>query len=223
MTVPRDAWGVPTIRAGSLDELAYEQGRVTAVDRAWQLEVERWRSEARLAAHVGASEIEWDAFAARARLDDTARRCFEALDPATQRWVTAYVDGVREGLADGAARSPELRALGFPDGGLGEWRPWTPLGIFGVHHVLFGSIGSKVWRGHLLRSFGPGLGRELAGALGLGPPDGSNAVAVTGSRTASGLPLVAGTRTGCQRLVTARSGTRPATSRRRSPVVSAIR
>jgi penicillin amidase len=192
VTVLRDAWGVPTIRAGSLDDLAREQGRVTAVDRAWQLEVERWRSEATLAAHVGASEIEWDAFAARARLDDTARRCFAALDPATQRWVTAYVEGVREGLAEGAARSPELQALGFPGGGLGQWRPWTPLGIFAVHHVLFGSIGSKVWRGHLLRSFGPDLGPELAGALGLGPPDGSNAVAVTGARTASGLPLVAG-------------------------------
>jgi penicillin G amidase len=192
VTVTRDAWGIPTIRAGSLDDLAFAQGRVTAIDRAWQLEVERWRSEATLAAHVGASEIEWDSFAARARLDDTARRCFTALDPVTQRWVTAYVEGVRDGLAEGAARSPELQALGFPEGGLGEWRPWTPLGIFGVHHVLFGSIGSKVWRGHLLRSFGPGLGRELAVALGLGPPDGSNAVAVTGARTASGLPLVAG-------------------------------
>jgi penicillin amidase len=196
VTVLRDAWGVPTIRAGSLDDLAREQGRVTAVDRAWQLEVERWRSEATLAAHVGASEIEWDAFAARARLDDTARRCFAALDPATQRWVGAYVEGVRDGLAEGAARSPELQALGRVGGGRygghGEWRPWTPLGVFLVHHLLFGSIGSKVWRGHLLRSFGPGLGRELAGALGLGPPDGSNAVAVTGARTASGLPLVAG-------------------------------
>lgn len=190
--VRRDAWGVPTIRAASLDDLAREQGRGTAVDRAWQLEVERWRSEATLAAHVGAAGLEWDAFAARARLDDTARRCFEALDPATRRWVTAYVEGVREGLAEGAARSPELRALGFPGGGLGEWRPWTPLGIFGVHHVLFGSIGAKVWRGHLLRSLGPGLGHDLAAALGLGPPDGSNAVAVTGARTASGLPLVAG-------------------------------
>ncbi|MGY1744153.1 penicillin acylase family protein [Blastococcus sp. SYSU D00695] len=192
MTVTRDAWGVPTVRAATLDGLAREQGRVTAVDRAWQLEVERWRSEATLAAHVGAPGLEWDTFAARARLDDTARRCFDALDPDTRRWVTAYADGVRAGLPEGAARSPELQALGFPAGGHGGWRPWTPLGVFLVHHVLFGSLGSKVWRGHLLRVFGPGLGRDLAAALGLGPPDGSNAVAVTGSRTASGLPLVAG-------------------------------
>ncbi|WP_456600396.1 penicillin acylase family protein [Blastococcus sp. SYSU DS0616] len=192
----RDRWGVPTIRAGSLDDLARAQGYATAVDRAWQLEVERWRSEATLAAHLGAAGLDWDTFAARARLDDTARRCHDALDPGTRRWVGAYVDGVRAGLAEGAARSPELRALGWAGGeqhgGRGGWRPWTPLGIFLVHHVLFGSLGTTVWRGHLLRSFGPGLGRELAVALGLGPPDGSNAVAVTGARTASGLPLVAG-------------------------------
>ncbi|TFV48192.1 penicillin acylase family protein [Blastococcus sp. TF02A-35] len=189
MTVHRDAWGVPTVRAGSLDELARAQGRVTAVDRAWQLEAERWRSEATLAAHVGAAGLAWDTFAARARLDDTARRCYAALDPATRRWVGSYVEGVREGMAEGVARSPELQALG---GTSGEWQPWTPLGVFLANHVLFGTVGSKVWRGHLLRSFGPGLGAELAVALGLGPPEGSNAVAVTGSRTASGLPLVAG-------------------------------
>ncbi|MCZ2846774.1 penicillin acylase family protein [Modestobacter sp. VKM Ac-2978] len=190
--VTRGPWGVPTVRAGSLDDLAWAQGRVTAVDRAWQLEVERWRSEATLAAHVGAAGLSWDTFAARARLDDTARRCHDALDPATRRWVAAYVAGVREGLAEGAARSPELQALGLPRGGHGGWQPWTPLGVFLVHHVLFGSLGTTVWRGHLLRSFGPRLGPDLATALGLGPPDGSNAVAVTGSRTASGLPLVAG-------------------------------
>ncbi|MCZ2836215.1 penicillin acylase family protein [Modestobacter sp. VKM Ac-2985] len=190
--VTRDPWGVPTVRAGSLDDLAWAQGRVTAVDRAWQLEVERWRSEATLAAHVGAAGLSWDTFAARARLDDTARRCHDALDPDTRCWVAAYVAGVRDGLAEGAARSPELQALGLPRGGHGGWQPWTPLGIFLVHHVLFGSLGTTVWRGHLLRSFGPRLGPDLAAALGLGPPDGSNAVAVTGSRTASGLPLVAG-------------------------------
>ncbi|RJK98025.1 penicillin acylase family protein [Vallicoccus soli] len=190
--IARDAWGVPTVRAGSLDDLARAQGRATALDRAWQLEVERWRSEAVLAAHVGAPGLAWDAFAVRARLDDTARRCWAALDAATQRWVAAYAEGVREGLPAGAARSPELRALGLPRGGSGAWRPWTPLGVFLVQHVLFGSVGTKVWRGHVLRAYGPALGAELAVALGLGPPDGSNAVAVTGARTASGLPLLAG-------------------------------
>ena len=40
----RDAWGIPHLRAGSPDELAYVQGRNVAADRAWQIEVERTAS-----------------------------------------------------------------------------------------------------------------------------------------------------------------------------------
>jgi len=38
MKVLRDAYGIPHLRAGSVDELAYLQGRVTAEDRGPQIE-----------------------------------------------------------------------------------------------------------------------------------------------------------------------------------------
>ncbi|NED01284.1 penicillin acylase family protein, partial [Streptomyces sp. SID6648] len=41
----RDAWGIPHLRADSAAGLARAQGRVTARDRAWQLEVERHRAQ----------------------------------------------------------------------------------------------------------------------------------------------------------------------------------
>ena len=104
----RDTWGIPHLRADSADELARAQGRVTALDRAGQIEVERHRAQGTSASFLGVRALPWDLFARRVRLDDTARRCFEALekrDPETARWVRAYVDGVNEGLGVGTSGS----------------------------------------------------------------------------------------------------------------------
>ncbi|GIF50559.1 penicillin amidase [Asanoa ferruginea] len=171
MKVRRDDWGIPHLWALDPDRLAYLQGRVTATDRAWQIEVERLRSEGRLAAVLGPAELPWDRFARRARLDDTARRCFARLRPETRRWVEAYVDGVNEGLRDAAA--PEFEALGVAPG---RWRPWTPLGVFLVQHALFGTFPHKLWRADLFAALGPTALFASADPGG----SGSNAWAVTG-------------------------------------------
>ncbi|MFI6543542.1 GNAT family N-acetyltransferase [Streptomyces prunicolor] len=102
----RDTWGIPHLRADSADELAHAQGRVTALDRGRQIEVERHRAQGTSASFLGVRALPWDLFARRVRLDDTARRCFVALekrDPETARWVRAYVDGVNEGLGVGTS------------------------------------------------------------------------------------------------------------------------
>ncbi|MBZ6110536.1 MULTISPECIES: penicillin acylase family protein [Streptomyces] len=135
----RDAWGIPHLRADSLDELARAQGRVTARDRAWQLETERHRAQGTSAAFLGPAALSWDRLARRARLADTARRCFTALeekDPETAAWVRAYVHGVNEGLAlhrgdsrrgDGSGRGND------PGGGDGPGRGGHPGDRDGSH------------------------------------------------------------------------------------------
>ncbi|MFF8729919.1 GNAT family N-acetyltransferase [Streptomyces sp. NPDC015171] len=186
----RDAWGVPHLRAADVRELAHAQGRVTAHDRAWQLEVERHRLQGTSAAFLGADCLSWDVFARRARLDDTARRCFAALerrDPETAAWVRAYVDGVNEGLAAGAARSPEFARTGLAPG---SWQPWTPLGIWLGTHILFAGFPAKLWREQAIRHLGP----EAVGLFAADGPGtaGSNGWLLTGERTASGHALIAG-------------------------------
>ncbi|WP_317444263.1 penicillin acylase family protein [Streptomyces collinus] len=186
----RDAWGIPHLRASGVLALARAQGRVTALDRAWQIEVERHRARGTSAAFLGASALSWDVLVRRARLDDTARRCFTALerrDPETAEWVRAYVDGVNEGLADGARRAPEFARAGLAPG---SWEPWTPLGVWLATHLLFAGFPAKLWREQAVRHLGPG-------AVGLFATDGpgtagSNGWLLSGDRTATGLPLLAG-------------------------------
>ncbi|MFF1681599.1 penicillin acylase family protein [Streptomyces sp. NPDC058256] len=194
----RDAWGIPHLRADSALELARAQGRITAVDRAWQLEVERHRSQGTSAAFLGAEAVAWDRFARQARLDDTARRCFAALerrDPETAAWVVSYVDGVNEGLGEGLGDGlgvGGLRAPEFAERGLvpGRWEPWTPLGVWLATHILFAGFPAKLWREEVVRRLG-------AEAVGLFATDGtgtsgSNGWLVSGARTVTGHAVIGG-------------------------------
>jgi penicillin amidase len=191
-TVGRDAMGVPHLRAGDVMALARLQGQVTALDRAWQIEHHRWRMEGRTAEYVGVDGLEWDRFARQVRLEPTVRECYERLDPETREWLTAYVDGVNEGMPEGLAGVPEVELLGLSSYAAQPrpWEPWTPLGIFWGIHLLFGTFPSKLFNGHVAARVGEHV-LPLIHAEG-GEHSGSNAWVIGGHRTASGLPLLAG-------------------------------
>jgi penicillin amidase len=190
--VERDAWGVPHLRAGDATELARLQGRVTALDRGWQIEYHRWRMEGRTAEHVGVDGLDWDRFARQVRIEATVRRCYEVLDDETRHWLAAYVDGVNDGMPEGLDGVPEIALLGL--GSYAEhprpWEPWTPLGIFWGIHLLFGTFPSKLFNAHVAERVGEHL-LPLLHAEGV-EQSGSNAWAIGGHRTASGRPLIAG-------------------------------
>ncbi|MFF8096470.1 penicillin acylase family protein [Streptomyces sp. NPDC016675] len=185
----RDAWGIPHLRADSANELARAQGRVTARDRAWQLEVERHRAQGTSASFLGAEALSWDRFARRARLADTTRRCSAALaehDPETAAWIRAYVDGVNEGLAE-KEPSPEFARTGLAPG---RWEPWTPLGVWLATHILFAGFPAKLWREHITAHLGP----EAVALFATDGPGtaGSNGWLVSGERTVTGHAVIAG-------------------------------
>ncbi|MGA6175275.1 GNAT family N-acetyltransferase [Streptomyces sp. NPDC012600] len=183
----RDDRGVPHLRAADALALARAQGHNAALDRAWQLETERHRVLGTTAAYLGAEAVDWDRFARRARLADTARRCYDRLAPETAAWVRAYVDGVNAGLAEGAARTPEFAAAGLTPG---RWEPWTPLGVWLSTHILFAGFPTKLWREEVARRLGDDR-MTLFATDGPGT-SGSNGWLLTGARTTTGSPVIAG-------------------------------
>ncbi|MEU6313402.1 penicillin acylase family protein [Streptomyces sp. NPDC047014] len=181
---------MPHLRAEDELRLVHAQGRVTAFDRAWQLEVERHRAAGSSASFLGAESVTWDRFARRSRLADTARRCYEAMeaeDPATAAWVRAYVDGVNEGLAAGAARDERFARTGLVPA---PWEPWVPLAIWVATHILFAGFPTKLWRERVARA----LGDETMTLFATDGPRiaGSNGWMVPGDRTTSGAAIIAG-------------------------------
>ncbi|MFE9428645.1 penicillin acylase family protein [Kitasatospora sp. NPDC006697] len=183
----RDCWGIPHLTAGSHLELARAQGRNAATDRAWQLEVERHRAQGSSAAFLGPDALDWDRFARQARLADTARRCFDRLDPATAEWVRAYVAGVNEALPQAACDVTEFAAVGLA---AGSWEEWTPLALWLSHHILFAGFPAKLWRERVEHQ----LGAEAVPLFATDGPagSGSNGWLITGERTATGAALIAG-------------------------------
>ncbi|MFD9335618.1 penicillin acylase family protein [Streptomyces sp. NPDC060028] len=183
----RDAWGIPHLRAPDALHLSYAQGRTTALDRAWQLEVERRRAQGASAALLGPESVAWDRFARQSRLDDTARRCWEALEsgePETAAWVRAYVDGVNDGLAEGARRDGRLTQTPAP------WDPWVPLAVWIATHILFAGFATKLWRERVARA----LGDDAVTLFATDGPGtaGSNGWLVPGDRTSTGAAIIAG-------------------------------
>ncbi|MCW2794563.1 penicillin acylase family protein [Nocardioides sp.] len=179
----RDAYGVPHVRATSISDLAHGQGRATAHDRTWQLELQRRRATGTTAEVFGTAALSWDRLARRTRIADTARRAHSALAEETRSFVSAYVDGVNAGLRTDV---DELEQLGFE---AQPWETWTPLAVFLAQHLLFASLPGKLWE-HRARGV---LGEGLSLLSHEGPhSSGSNAWAVGGGRTASGFPLIGG-------------------------------
>ncbi|WP_026922216.1 GNAT family N-acetyltransferase [Glycomyces arizonensis] len=167
----RDAWGIPHLRARTARALAFAQGRGAAADRAEQIEALRRHAEGTAAARFGREALDWDRFARQARIADTARRCFAALDHGTAAWTAAYVDGVN--------------SLGL------RWEPWTPLAVWLSEHLLFGAgFPAKLWRERLAVH----LGEDAIALFATDGSDrsGSNGWLLTGERTASGRSLLAG-------------------------------
>ena len=179
----RDAYGVPHVRATSVSDLAAGQGEVTARDRSWQLEFLRRRATGTTAELLGVAALPWDRLARRTRIAETARRAHARLRPETAAFVASYVAGVNEGLHAG---SPEFERVGAEPG---EWQPWTPLAVFLAQHLLFASLGTKLWTARASEV----LGEDARLLSHEGPhTSGSNAWAVGGDRTASGFPLIGG-------------------------------
>ncbi|GAA1742627.1 penicillin acylase family protein [Aeromicrobium alkaliterrae] len=186
MSIGHDRHGVPVIRGASLLEVAREQGRSVARDRGWQIELERMRGEGRTAELLGEAGVPWDVFARRSMLEEVAKHAYRGLDARSRDFVDAFVAGVNGGLTT----SPVPEELARLDARPGEWKPWTPLAVFLVQHVLFATFPTKWWR----ESLAARAGEEALAVFDLEGPvwSGSNAWAVGGDRTASGLPLVAG-------------------------------
>ncbi len=121
VTVERDAQGVPHIHAGSMDDLVFAQGYVTAQDRLWQMELLRRHAAGELAAVMGPSMVEHDRLQRTLQMRVAADRGLAAL-PADQRhWLDVYASGVNASIVAQLGHLPlEFRVLQYAPA------PWTP-------------------------------------------------------------------------------------------------
>ncbi|CAM3855988.1 penicillin acylase family protein [Deinococcus frigens] len=112
VSVTRDAWGVPHIRAQSDEDAVYALGFVHWQDRAWQMDFQRRVVAGRLAEVLGEPALAQDKFLRTWGFQQAAESILPALSGRSRRLVSAYTAGVNAAMQQGKV-APEFRILGY--------------------------------------------------------------------------------------------------------------
>ena len=97
--VTRDAHGVPTIEAASLEDLFFAQGYVTAQDRLWQMDVMRRFGSGELSEILGEDTLKIDREQRVLGLRAAAKKSVGTASPRDQSYFNAYARGVNAFVA----------------------------------------------------------------------------------------------------------------------------
>ncbi|HZO28490.1 MAG TPA: penicillin acylase family protein, partial [Chloroflexota bacterium] len=92
--IVRDSLGIPHVKASSVHDVFFGQGFVHAQDRLWHMEYDRRRATGRWAEYVGSAGVDQDVLMRRARLAESARADYAALNLETREMLDAYSAGI---------------------------------------------------------------------------------------------------------------------------------
>ena len=114
VTVTRDAHGVPTIEASTLDDLFFAQGYVTAQDRLWQMDIMRRFGSGELSEILGEDTLKLDREQRILGLRAAAAKSFTMANPRDRAFFEAYARGVNAFIGTQGNKLPiEFRLLHY--------------------------------------------------------------------------------------------------------------
>ncbi|NBU26480.1 MAG: hypothetical protein EBS39_12890, partial [Gammaproteobacteria bacterium] len=159
VVIERDAAGAPTVRGGSLADVAYGLGFLHAQDRFFQMDVSRRFAAGELAALLGPRLVDQDRKARVFRFRQVARRVVADATPEQREVFEAYARGVNRGLDSLRSRPWEyilLRATPQP------WRAEDS--VLAVHAMWWELQYDEVAREIARRSIMARVGERVADA-----------------------------------------------------------
>lgn len=221
LTIVRDRWGIPHIRAVSSHDAFFGQGFCMAQDRAWQIELIRHMAHGRASALLNHNLLGLDLQNRQLGFGRLAEAEWAHQSPAARKTLEAYAAGINAAIQT-QPQPFEFRAIGH------TMQPWSPIDSLAIIKLVNGGLqsASKLKFGRIAAALGPrGVMAAIAdvpdgaalivpsGACWTGNPHpfdtpiadtlaeaqdvaavggGSNCWVIHGSRTANGAPLVAG-------------------------------
>lgn len=146
VTVGRDAWGVPHIRAASLEDLAQAQGYVMAQDRLWQMDLLRRVARGRLSEILGPLTLPVDKEFRTYGFSRAADRDATLLDPESLRLMEAYARGVNKFIEHHRNNLPlEFSLLRYTP------EPWRPSDTLAISAYMYRTL-TNTWETELHRA-----------------------------------------------------------------------
>ena len=189
--IARDALGVPHIQASSQEDAIFLEGYAMAQDRLWQMDALRRRASGELAEIVGPVALPSDQEARRMGLQRIADAQAESARPEDRAAFAAFARGVNFFIEGHRNRLPlEFALLNY------DPRPWTAadswLAGLEMYRTLTSTWRNEILKGTMLAKGDPAKVNFLMPATGGSDPQpGSNAWAISGSRSATGKPILA--------------------------------
>jgi penicillin G amidase len=161
VTVTRDAHGVPTIEAATLEDLFFVQGYVTAQDRLWKMDVMRRFAGGELSEILGEETLKLDREQKILGLRAAARKQLGAASARDRSYFEAYARGVNAYIGTHGNRLPvEFRILGYAP------KPWSSedsvvIGNQMVKDLNYHYFYDALAREKILAKLGPELTADL--------------------------------------------------------------
>ena len=146
VTVERDLWGVPHIRANSVEDLAEAQGYVVAQDRLWQMDLLRRVARGQLSEILGKSTLAIDKDFRTLQFGRAADRDLGLMDKDSRAIMDAYARGVNRFIEQHAKHLPvEFSLLGYKP------QPWQPTDSLTISGYMYRTL-TNTWQDELDRA-----------------------------------------------------------------------
>jgi penicillin amidase len=160
VTVTRDAHGVPTIEAATLEDLFFAQGYVTAQDRLWQMDVMRRYASGELSEILGPATLKIDREQRILGLRAAAKKSIETTTARDRGYFEAYARGVNAYIEHGGHLPIEFRILRYTP------KPWqvedsVVIGNQMVKDLNYHYFYDALEREKILAKLGPELTADL--------------------------------------------------------------
>jgi penicillin amidase len=161
VTVTRDAYGVPHIKAETVEDLLFAQGYITAQDRLWQMDMSRRFAAGELAEVLGGNFVRTDREQRILSLRQIAERSAARLNSEEHHQLDAYVRGVNAYIENQQGKLPiEFRVLRYSP------RPWTTVDTFLVGASMAQMLNHDLFETELTRErIVARIGPEMAAAI----------------------------------------------------------
>jgi penicillin amidase len=146
VSVERDQWGVPHIRAASLEDLAEAQGYVMAQDRLWQMDLLRRVARGQLSEILGSRTLLIDKEFLTNGFARAAERDVTLLDAESRKVMDAYARGVNQFIEQHKKNLPlEFSLLHY------EPKPWLPSDTLAISGYMYRTL-TDTWERELNRA-----------------------------------------------------------------------
>ncbi len=205
-----DRWGVPHVTAASKDDLWFAQGFLTAGERLFQLDLLLRAARGRLSEVFADTTLDDDRFMRTIGLNRAGARIVGALGDASLGMLDRFVEGVQAWIAAMPAPPVEYALLDVEPRLPRDLEPWGACWAY-LSWTLSSNWDRELLRVHLAESLGADAAAlllppmptsdpliaagGLAGRLLQAPREpagqGSNTWVLAGSRTRTGMPLLA--------------------------------